>query len=127
MTNILVIDDNKDMREIIYELLIDEGFSVSLADGPDAAMSFLSQSEFDLVICDLVMPIEAGQECAIVGVKTISRIVKEHPGLPVIAISGELTGTPLNHINTFGARNTLSKPFGREELLQKINTVLHPN
>ena len=131
MTRVLVIDDCEDLRMVVSELLDDEGFAVTLAADTEQALSELKHKPFDVVLCDLVMPLVANSaenacDSAMVGVHCINQISKEHPTLPIIAISGELTGNPLGAVKNFGASATLSKPFGREELLKTLSSVLQP-
>jgi CheY-like chemotaxis protein len=121
---VLIVDDCDEIREVLAELLMDAGYTVALAAHPDQAADHLQRDHFDVILCDLVMPIEVGQECALVGVSAISKFSKSYPNIPVIAISGELTGGPLNQMSLFGAKKALSKPFTREELLGAIESVV---
>ena len=62
-----------------------------------------------------------------VGVHAIHKISQNFPHVPVVAISGALTGAPLQAIQQFGAHTTLSKPFGRDELQAAIEYALLGN
>lgn len=124
MGKILLIDDCEEFAETIAVMLETEGYQVTVAPDADYAVEIAQKQDFDVVLCDLVMPIEAGEECAIVGVSTISKIANACPRVPIIAMSGELTGAPLSEIRQFGAREVLSKPFEREQLLCKVKNLL---
>jgi CheY-like chemotaxis protein len=128
---ILIIDDCDDLRDTLAAILEDAGYSVALASDPDRASKELGKGGLDMVLCDLVMPMPADasscgddNESAMVGVYAISEISKKHPKVPVIAISGELTGDALQAISNFGAVGSISKPFKREELLKKVAGVV---
>lgn len=126
MKNILVVDDCDEIREILFELLTDAGYEVSSSGNPEEGLKMCASKSFDLVLCDLVMPLgdeeggEFSDQSAMVGVNAISKFNQLTPKIPIIAISGELTGPALQHMKQFGAINAISKPFNRDELLQKI-------
>lgn len=132
MTKVLIIDDCEDFRESVFEILADEGYSVEVADGPETALAACETQQFDLILCDLVLPDQEDEYAdegdasvsAIVGVHTIRQLSKKYPGIPLVAVSGELTGAPLEAIQSFGAVRCLSKPFGREDLLMAVRAVL---
>lgn len=131
MKEILVVDDCEDLREIISDMLSGAGYAVQLAASAKEAEEFFSNKKYDLIICDLVLPLESDDEdaeeesdSAMVGIHAISNFAKECPETPIIAISGHLTGAPLQAIKKFGAVQTLSKPFSRNELLAKVGEAL---
>jgi CheY-like chemotaxis protein len=123
---ILVIDDCEELRETVHDILVDSGYGVALAADPEEADQRLQDHNFTLILCDLVMPIETADDheedndSAMVGVHGINRLSKRYPEIPIIAMSGKLTGDPLNIMRRFGAADTLSKPFTREELLRTV-------
>ena len=136
MTRVLVIDDSEDLRLIVQELLLDMGIECTTAEDTSSAMQALDEQRFDVILCDLVLPVEDDEEydddeppntSAMVGVHAINKISKNFPHVPVVAISGALTGGPLQAIQQFGAMTTLSKPFGKEELQAVIEYALIGN
>ena len=129
MTKVLVIDDCEELRLVVGDLLEDMGIEVISAEDVKSAWKHLDEHQFDLVMCDLVMPMddEEGDDenaSAMVGVHAIHEISKKVPRIPIIAISGELTGEPLRAIRQFGAVTTISKPFGRDELKAAVEFAL---
>lgn len=132
MAKILVIDDCAEFREAVNDLLCEEGYDVELAENSEAAMSLFEQKEFDLVVCDLALPLEGGDAeegieddgCAMVGVHTIYSLSKKYPAMPIIAVSGQLTGKPLEAISKFGAVRCISKPFASEVFLKAVQEEL---
>ncbi len=130
---ILIIDDCEELRDTLAAILEDAGYGVALASDPNRADYELRNGGIDMVICDLVMPMPNGDEAgsydeenesAMVGVYAISEISKKHPKVPVVAISGELTGESLQAISNFGAVGSISKPFKRDELLRKVAGIV---
>ena len=129
MTRVLIIDDCNEFKLVVQEILEDIGYYVFSADGPKEALNICDQQEFDVVLCDLVMSTEEEKiddyqnHSAMVGVHTMRELARRHPNLPIIAVSGQLTGAPLHSMQSFGAVKCLSKPFGRDELIGAIDTV----
>ena len=132
--NILVVDDNNELLETMYEMLVTAGYEVSVAKSPEDAWVECDSKTFDLILCDLVMPVNhegaeedepaEQSESALVGLHAISEFKKRCPKVPIVAISGVLTGSPLQGIQKFGAQSTISKPFGRDELLSVVELAL---
>ncbi len=132
MKNVLVIDDSEELREVVSDILVDAGYAVTLANSPDEAHKLIKEKDFCVILCDLVMPVDSSAESdgmdqdgsAMVGLHAISNFSKTYPQIPVIAISGQLVGEPLQITHKFGAISTLAKPFGRDELLGVIESVV---
>lgn len=131
MSKILIVDDNDDFREVVEELLVDAGYEVLSAPGPDEAREKLSKENIDLIICDLVMPADLeddledeDKDSAMVGVHAIHEFSKKYPNTPIIAVSGQMDGASLQAIQNFGAFETLPKPFQRDQLLKVVERSL---
>lgn len=128
MSRLLVIDDCDEFRETLGEMLQACGHEVALASNPAEAQKLIASDKFELFLCDLVMPAaELEGSSAMVGVHFISHLARTHPEIPVVAISGELTGDPLEAVRQFGARGALSKPFSQPQLTRLVREILHPN
>lgn len=134
MANVLLIDDCDELREMVEDLLSDEGHTVFSAAEPNAAEVACRDAKFDIILCDLVMPLppsageneanETDAHSAMVGVHAIKDLSSRYPNVPVVAMSGALTGEPLEMMRQFGAVNVLSKPFGRDELIKALSQAL---
>src|SRR3954468_13753139 len=120
MSAILVVDDDPQVLDVVGEMLRLEGYDVVTAgDGREAVAKF-RDSQFDLVITDLIMPEKEGLE-------TITEIQKIRRTVPVIAMSGGGRGGPVNYLDTarhIGANATLAKPFARSELILLVSNLL---
>jgi CheY-like chemotaxis protein len=134
MTRVLVIDDCEELREVVRELLQDAGYLVELAEDSRTALSQMQNNRFDVVLCDLVLPLgnpasasesDVGSDSAMVGMHCIHELSRRYPNVPVIAISGELVGSPLSIAHQFGAKGSLSKPFGVAELIDAVEGALN--
>lgn len=117
--HILVIDDEPDIRNILQDILQDEGYAVALAEDADQARSQLRQNQPDLILLDIWMPKEDGI--------TVLKKWVENDQLgttPVIMISGH--GTVENAVEAvkLGAYDFLEKPLSTGKLLLAIERGL---
>jgi DNA-binding response OmpR family regulator len=113
---ILVVDDEADIRELLRELLGRAGYEVAVAEDGRAGLRDLFAAKPDLVILDVNMP-------GLDGWQTLERIrdVSEVPVLMLTARTGELEKV---RGLTRGADDYVTKPFGRQELLARIQALL---
>jgi len=120
MPGILIVEDDKELREMLKISLIRHKYTVlEAADGKEAITHF-KPSITDLVITDLIMPDEDG-------LKVIMRLREIKPSLRVIAISGGGKAGPGSYLNlakALGANAVFSKPFSVNELIAKIEMLL---
>lgn len=121
MARILLIDDDAPLRSVLAESLKLAGHDVMQAEDGRQGLELFNLEPADVVVTDLIMP---GQE----GIETIRRLRRDFPKLPIIAISGGMSHSPLylNMARHLGAQRTLCKPFNAAELLKAIDDVLGP-
>jgi DNA-binding response OmpR family regulator len=119
MARILLIDDDDSLRSVVAKSLGYAGHDVIQASDGKQGFELFRATTVDLVITDLIMPVQEG-------VETIVRLRQENPNMPIIAISGGLTNSKLylTMAEKIGARRVLGKPFVPSELLQAVNEVL---
>jgi CheY-like chemotaxis protein len=119
MERVLVVDDEKPVREAVGLLLKSEGYRVVVAECGHTAVSAIEAFTFDVVIVDIVMP-------GINGIETIGILRQDAPDVSIIAMSAYATGSGIAEDDFFrtamerGATCCLSKPFTREQLLDAI-------
>jgi signal transduction histidine kinase/ActR/RegA family two-component response regulator len=116
---VLVVDDDEDTRTTLRELLIGEGFEVTLAASGPAALELAGLHPPSIIVTDLAMPEMDGFELA--------RALKAHPyltGTPLIALSGQ--GEPLDEAlaRNHGFRAALVKPTSPAALLATLRSEL---
>ena len=118
MANILVVDDEVGIRELLSEILGDEGHVVSVAENAAAARSKRLAEAFDLVLLDIWMPDTDGvtllKEWAAVGALT----------MPVIMMSGHATIDTAVEATRIGAIDFLEKPIALQKLLRAVQKGL---
>src|ERR1700745_1459937 len=121
MAQILVVDDEIGIRELLSEILADEGHQVMLAESAGAARRFREQQRPDLVLLDIWMPDTDGitllKEGAASGQLT----------MPVVMMSGHATIETAVEATRVGALDFLEKPIALQRLLATVKRALrHP-
>ncbi|MCK5285376.1 MAG: sigma-54-dependent Fis family transcriptional regulator [Alphaproteobacteria bacterium] len=117
--NILIVDDEEDIRNLIKGILEDEGYSVSVASNSSSAYDLIKEHPPSLVILDIWL---RGSEDD--GLEILSCIKKDYPYIPVIMISGHGTiETAVSSIKQ-GAYDFIEKPFKSNRLLLMIQRAL---
>ncbi len=122
MANILVIDDEEDIRLILKEVLELEGHAVTTSvNGKNINTNELAN--YDLLITDIFMPDQDGMQL-------IMDVKKTVPDMKIIAISGGAffgTDNTLKTAQLLGARFTINKPFDIDDVVKKVNTLITTN
>jgi FixJ family two-component response regulator len=114
---ILAVDDQRYFRELVADLLADLGYEAETVASAEDALARLSQSSFDLVLTDLVMP-------GIDGSELVRRIKAQKPEQDVIVATGVVDVRSAVEAMRLGAADYLLKPFDAETLGSAIETVL---
>jgi DNA-binding response OmpR family regulator len=114
--HIVVVDDQKDICEVVQQYLSSEGYRVSIAHDGVGMRKVLTQEVADLVILDLMLPGEDGL--------TLARALREESSVGIIILTGR--GETVDRIIglEMGADDYLPKPFHLRELLARVKSVL---
>ena len=114
--NILIIDDDKRLRELLEEYLAEKNYKIYLCDDFTSGKDIIEYFIFDLIIIDRMMPSGDGLN--------LVNIIKEKSNTPVILLTamGE-TENKIKGLKT-GADDYISKPFEPEELYLRIENLL---
>ncbi|OYT73059.1 MAG: Fis family transcriptional regulator [Chloracidobacterium sp. CP2_5A] len=116
---ILIVDDERGIRESLRGVLEDEGFAVEKAESGDAALRRLADVEADCVLLDIYMP-----NSQLDGLATLERIRQAYPRLPVVMISGHGTIDAAVRAIRLGASDFIEKPLNIERTLQAIRHAI---
>ena len=123
--NILVVDDEKEIAELIEIHLMSQDYNVTKAKNGLEALKFLEENHYDLVLLDVMMPKLDGKE-------TLKRI-REKFNIPVIMVTAKTSEKDKVEGLTLGADDYVSKPIKPLELIARVKaqlrryTVLNPN
>jgi putative two-component system response regulator len=109
VSRILVIDDEPVVRGLMVEILEAAGHEVAGVDDVERALELLELEEFELVVCDIVMP-----GCS--GLELLGAIHARRPSLPVVLVTGAGTYENLSQALARGAAGLVTKPFSHAEL-----------
>ncbi len=119
MTDILVVDDERDIRELICDILEDEGFSTRMAANSDECMAELNREPPGMMILDIWL-----KDSNMDGIDILSAVKRDNPGVPVVIISGhgniEIAVAAIKQ----GAFDFIEKPFNIEQLLVVIRRAM---
>lgn len=120
MPGVLIVEDEKDLREMLKTSLIRRKYTVVEAENGKDAITHFKPLIIDIVVTDLIMPDEDG-------LKVIIKLKEMKPNLKIIAISGGGKAGPGNYLNVakaLGADAVFSKPFSINDLILKIGELL---
>ena len=119
MSDILVIDDEQDIRELIGEILKDEGHSTRLARNSQTAFEEINNAEPDLIILDIWL-----KDSEFDGIDILKKTKRDNPNIPVVIISGhgniEIAVAAVKQ----GAYDFIEKPFNIDQLLVVVGRAL---
>ena len=114
---ILVVDDDKRLRELLHRYLGEQGFTVKTAENAEAMDKALTRDTFDLIVLDLMLP---GED----GLSICRRLRASEPMQAIIMLTAK--GDEIDRIVglEMGADDYLPKPFNPRELVARIQAVL---
>ena len=114
---ILVIDDEKNIREGLSMALEDEGYDVITAEDGKKGLEKALYDAVDLIITDLRMPLISGEEI-------LKKVVTELPSIPVIVLTGHGTVELAVEAMRIGAYDFLTKPLDLDRLFRLVKRAL---
>lgn len=115
-SNILIVDDNPEIREIIEILLTGEGFQTCQAkDGP-TALGLLKEQDFDLIILDIMMPGMNGYQTCLE--------IRKISNAPILFLSARTKDSDKTLGFSSGGDDYLAKPFSYNELISRVKALI---
>jgi two-component system OmpR family response regulator len=117
--HILIVDDHREMRDLVSRALGKEGFRISTAPDGKAMRKVLADANIDLILLDLMLPGEDGL--------SLCRSLRAESNVPIIMLTAK--GDEVDRVIglEMGADDYLPKPFGSRELVARIRAVLRRN
>jgi two-component system nitrogen regulation response regulator NtrX len=117
--DILIVDDEADIRLLIAGILKDEGFHTREASNSEGALEAIRARRPTLVVLDIWL-----QDSTLDGLEILSVIKREHPGLPVVMISGHGNIETAVQAIKLGAYDFIEKPFKADRLLLIVERAI---
>ena len=114
---VLVVDDEKNQREIYTLILEDDGYQVTTAQGGEQAMRYARENQFDLVLTDYKMT-------GIDGLTLLNELLKLDPSLIVVMMTAHGSVESVKEALAGGAFDYLEKPIDRDQLLKVVRNAL---
>ncbi|SFI72000.1 sigma-54-dependent transcriptional regulator [Celeribacter neptunius] len=119
MSDILIVDDERDIRELIGDILQDEGFETRLASNSDECLKEIAADVPALMILDIWL-----KDSDMDGIDILKHVKREHPEVPIIIISGhgniEIAVAAIKQ----GAYDFIEKPFNIDQLMVVIGRAM---
>ncbi|BDW85118.1 sigma-54-dependent transcriptional regulator [Roseicyclus marinus] len=119
MSDILVVDDERDIRELICDILQDEGYATRMAGSSDECMAELNKAQPGLMILDIWL-----KDSNMDGIDILGHVKRDNPDVPVVIISGhgniEIAVAAIKQ----GAYDFIEKPFNIDQLLVVIRRAM---
>jgi two-component system phosphate regulon response regulator OmpR len=119
--HVLIVDDDRRIRDLLSRFLIGEGYRVTTADSASHARARLDGLSFDLLILDVMMPGETGVELA--------KFIRGNSGVPILMLTARHEIEHRIDGLQAGADDYLAKPFEPRELALRVSNILrraHP-
>ena len=116
MSKILVIDDDKNLLEVIRYNLVNEGYAVILAENGTQAVEIARQEKPDLIVLDVMLPGIDGFE--------VCRILRKEMSVPILILSAKTDEIDKVVGLELGADDYITKPFSVRELMARIRATI---
>lgn len=116
--DILVIDDEPTITQVVVKVCSAEGFSIAAADHAAAALKYLEENTFRLILCDIMMH-------ELDGFQFLEELVSRGIHTPVVMMTGYSTvENAVRSLSSTGAMDYIAKPFTADELLTVVRRSL---
>jgi CheY-like chemotaxis protein len=117
-SKILVVDDSKELTEVIHEYMETCGFTVETTTESTDALRLIAANGYDVIISDIHMPV-------IDGLELMGLIKNRYPDLPVVLITGYSISEARKIAMEKGADAFVAKPFHMKEILDVVTDILN--
>lgn len=117
MAKILIVDDEKSIRETFKAFLTTDGHETTVAENVDSARKIIEDNKLDLIITDIIMPRVSGMEL-------LELITKQDPDIPVIIMTGEPTVETAALAVKSSAYDYITKPVSKGILFKAVKNAL---
>lgn len=113
---VLVVEDEKNIADVIVAYLKKEGFKTLVANDGQRALELFAEEEVDLLILDLMLPLLSGEE--------IAKRVRSRSNIPIIMLTAKTEEEERIRGLALGADDYVSKPFSPRELMERVKALM---
>lgn len=122
MKTILVVDDEQNIRESIFDFLTEIGFNVLTANNGMEGLARARESHPELILCDIDMPLVNGYTMMVA-----LQLDNKTKDIPIIVITGKQDKSEIGNVKLLGAEDCITKPFSLERLRSSIDLHIQGN
>ncbi len=115
---ILVVDDDFDLRELMYSIFDMQGFHVISADSGNSAFELVKKEHVHLIVSDMRMP--SGD-----GIQLLQNVREYNPAIPIVIFVTGFSDVSVDECLAKGAKAVFTKPFNQRELINSVKTQLN--
>ena len=119
MSDVLIVDDEADIRDLLRDLLLDEGYAARTAHDADTTFAAIEAQAPDLIVLDIWL-----QGSRMDGIEILKSVKRDNPGIPVVIISGHGNIEVAVAAVRQGAYDFIEKPFNMDQLLVVVGRAL---
>lgn len=119
MSKILIVDDDKEIAELLSDILVDADFNTIIKNSAEDALECISEDNFDLIILDIMLPGMSGTElCA---------LIRNKVSCPIIFISAKVQTVDKLVGFEIGCDDYITKPFINDEVVARVKANIRQN
>ena len=116
--NIVIVDDESDIREVLQRILMKTDCSVSTFDDGVAALEYIKNNVVDIIFLDIMMP-------GMNGIQLLKKIVNlKIESIQIVVVSGFANEDIVKECNNLGVKKIIDKPFEVKTILEVVNELL---
>ena len=116
---ILLVDDNYDFYQIV-KISYEDDLDIDYAQDGFTAFQLVRRNQYDLVLCDILMPM-------LNGLALLNEFKKKHISIPFLFVTGNANDKIIKEAFHAGAYNLIEKPFDKRDLLEKVHLAIKLN
>ncbi len=116
MKRILIVDDEKKIRDVIASYLHKEGYETIEAQSGNEALETIQRTSIDFIVLDLMLPDRSGEE--------VCQMIRREESIPILMLTAKVKEDDKIQGLSLGADDYMIKPFSPRELVMRVKTIL---
>lgn len=116
MIKVLIVDDEKVIREVLEAYFVKEGWKVLFASNGVEGLKQVEEQSPDLIVLDLILPDISGEE--------VCRLVRKDSNIPILMLTAKSAEDDLINGLVIGADDYVTKPFSPREIIVRVRALI---